>query len=167
MLKSLGKNYLPVSMSFADGYRGAKGDVGYVMRFSLRKAKAFVRGKEAGIHRVVAGLDGDFTVNSAVIFEGGEWIKPGKWRRLKRFYRRSTWATPIILIEYEDRTTEAFECWSREEYSYEEQLSRFFRRGREKLKDARKKLRGTVKIGGHRYLRSEVEQKIKDLKPID
>jgi len=104
-MKSLGKNYMPRSQSFADGFLGPKGDVGFVMEFDLEKAKTI---DTTDVEEIEAGLDGDFEVNSQTIFENGKWVKE------TYFYDHSIWATPIILVKYKNKPMEAFECWKKE-----------------------------------------------------
>ena len=104
-LKSLGKNYIPGSISFAEGFLGPKGDVGFQMIFSLSKAKKIAKElEEKNIEEIEAGLDGDFSVNSCVIFDKKGWYKYDA-------YAISQWATPIILVKFKERPMEAFECW--------------------------------------------------------
>lgn len=112
-IKSLGKNYKPGTQSFADGFLGPKGDVGFSMIFSYEKAKRIVESFGSdNVAKVIAGLDGDFSENSQEIYNGKEWVE----KRDLDFYRNSIWATPIILVEFKDKPQEAFECWGRMDY---------------------------------------------------
>jgi len=101
-MKSLGKNYVPGSMSFSEGFLGPQGDVGFTMKFSMKKAKQIAK-KLGNVVKIRAGLDGDFIENSCTIFDG-EWHDYA-------CYDHSVWATPIIIIGFKNKTSEAFESW--------------------------------------------------------
>lgn len=103
--KSLGFNHNPGSISWLAGWSRPKPDCGYQMVFSLKKAKEIA--KSIGLKNItsiVGGLDGDFTENSQVIYDG-VWKTPD-------FYQTSCWATPIIQVEMKDGV-ETFECWEK------------------------------------------------------
>jgi len=103
-MKSLGTNYIPGSISFAEGFAGPKGDVGFRMEFSMEKAKQIA--KELGennIKEIDAGLDGDWRENSCTIFDG-------TWKEYTA-YKGSIWATPIIIVKFKDKPAETFECF--------------------------------------------------------
>ena len=109
---SLGKNYVPESMSFLEGFLGPKGDVGFEMHFDYDKAKKIARHfKKEDIKEIEAGLDGDFEINSQVIYENN------KWTDEIEFFDYSVWANPIILIKFKNKPTEAFECWKKQKYT--------------------------------------------------
>jgi hypothetical protein len=102
------KNYKPTSMSFAEGFLGPKGDVGFVMRYDNDKATQIINemmGSGRSIVRAEAGLDGDWAVNSSVIFTSEDgFIEPD-------FYDHSIWATPVVVVTFSDGNTEGFESW--------------------------------------------------------
>ena len=112
ILKSLGTDYTPGTESFAEGFMGPKGNVGYTMYFSMSKAKKMAK-TLTHVREITAGLDGDFGENSEVIYEKGEWNK------LSYMYDHSIWATPIIIVKFYDKPkgvkipSEAYECWSK------------------------------------------------------
>ena len=104
------KNYTPGTMSFADGFLGPKGDVGFFMSVDNETAKKIVsnllkNGKK--IKNAQLGLDGDFSVNSTTIYDGEKFYDYNAWKG-------SIWATPILLVNYKDGSNESFECWFRE-----------------------------------------------------
>ena len=104
------KNYTPGTMSFADGFLGPKGDVGFFMSVDNEKARKIVsdllkNGKE--ITSAELGLDGDFSENSTTIYDGKNFYDYDA-------YEGSQWATPILLVKYKDGSNEMFECWFRE-----------------------------------------------------
>ena len=111
-LKSLGKNYLPGRMSWADGFLSGRirsemalEGGGCFMLFDMKKAKQIAKALGLqGIESIRGGLDGDFGENSCTIYDG-------KWHKYDA-YEGSPWATPIILVEFKDKPMEAFECWS-------------------------------------------------------
>ena len=105
---SLGEDYMPKSISYLDGFLGPRGDVGYLMKFSIKKAKEIMkRYKMNEIINIKAGLDGDFKHNHDTIFENGN------WKEKYNFYKRSCWAKPIIIIFFKDGPSETFECWEK------------------------------------------------------
>lgn len=101
-------DYTPGTQTFGEGFSGPKGNVGFTMVFSQKKAKKIAnkhKGKE--IVEIVAGLDGDFSENCCTIYDGLTWRKYDCWDH-------SIWATPIIQVEFKDGTIETFECWEKE-----------------------------------------------------
>lgn len=97
-------------MSFASGFLGPRGDVGFMMNADFEKAKKIVEhllqeGK--AIVEVEMGLDGDWNENSMTIFENGEFTE-------YHMHDSSQWAEPIILVSYEDGSNEAYSAWFRE-----------------------------------------------------
>ena len=108
-MKSI-KNYTPGTMSFADGFLGSKGNVGFFMMVNNEKAKKIVsellkNGKQ--IESAELGLDGDFSENSTTIYNGKNFYDYDA-------YEGSQWAIPILLIKYKNNSNEMFECWFRE-----------------------------------------------------
>lgn len=114
-MKSLGKNYIPGSMGFGEGFTAGlfqtKGNVGYFMEFSDEKAKEIASLLNIeDIEEIVAGLDGDFMENNCVIYKDGKWTPYSAWHG-------SIWAKPIILVKFKNAPMEAFECWEKKEYT--------------------------------------------------
>ena len=111
-MKSI-KNYTPGTVSFAEGFLGPKGNVGFFMNVDNEKAKKIVsdllkNGKEIKIAEL--GLDGDFYENSTIIYNEEKFYDYDA-------YEGSQWATPILLVTYKDDSNEMFECWFRENES--------------------------------------------------
>lgn len=105
------RNYKPGTMSWADGFLGAKGDVGYFMAVDEEKAKEIIlAGLSQGrdITHAVLGLDGDWDCNSTIIYKDGYFFK-------YEGYPGSIWAIPILLIYYSDGQNERYDCWKKEE----------------------------------------------------
>ena len=108
-LKAKAQNYRPGSMSFADGFLGPKGDVGFFMIADMDKAKEIVnellkQGKD--ILDVEMGLDGDWGVNSECIWSNGKFFDYDA-------YNNSCWAAPIIIVNYADGSNEAYDTWKK------------------------------------------------------
>jgi hypothetical protein len=104
------RNYIPSSMSFAEGFMGPKGDIGYSMVIDEKKARKIVRKllkKGKNIQRITAGLDGDWGVNSCVIWENGKFSKYDAWRD-------SIWAEPIMIVDFIDAPSEKYSIWKKE-----------------------------------------------------
>lgn len=107
--KSLGKNYIPGSMGFAEGMMGPKGDVGYIMMFSMKKAKKIVKTLSIKtIDNIDAGLNGDWVENHCIIYDKDGWHDYDAWGG-------SQWATPLIIVNYKNKPSETFECWFKKE----------------------------------------------------
>jgi hypothetical protein len=103
-------NYIPGSMSFADGFMGMRGDVGYTMVYNSEKATAIINNLLKDGRDVVdatVGLDGDFSINSGVIYEAGEWSDYEE-------YNNSRWATPIMIVTFTDGPSECYEVWEKQ-----------------------------------------------------
>ena len=110
-------NYIPGSMSFAAGFLGPLGDVGYTMVYDHNKAVEIIKTLDMNhIDLVTAGLDGDWIENSDVIFKGKTFIEAGDmWDDDKFwFHDNSIWATPIMIVDYDDRPSETYEVWRKE-----------------------------------------------------
>jgi hypothetical protein len=104
------KNYIPDSISFIQGFRGPKGDVGYLMVADYKKAKKIIlnllqQGKN--IKKVEMGLDGDWTCNSCIIFDENGHHK-------YNCYDSSIWAEPIMIVFYKDAPSEKYSVWRQE-----------------------------------------------------
>ena len=107
-IKSFAKNYVPGSMSFSGGFLGPRGNVGFEMRIDEKKAKDIVKeliaeGKK--IHMAELGLDGDFQINSTIIYDG-------KFHKYDA-HPQSIWAKPILIVHFSDHQNEAYECWKK------------------------------------------------------
>ncbi len=109
-LKVKAKNYVPGSMSFAAGFFGPRGDVGYIMVADWEKAKAIIKqliSEGRNIESVEMGLDGDWGENSMTVWENGNFFKYG-------CHDNSIWAEPILIVNYEDAPSETYACWIKE-----------------------------------------------------
>jgi len=104
------KNYIPGSMSFSEGfmsYKCAGISKDKFMEVDENKALEMVKSllKEGRkIYEATLGLDGDWIENSTVIYDG-EFNKYDS-------YHGSLWATPILIISFEDGPSETYECYS-------------------------------------------------------
>lgn len=102
-------DYEPKSMSFAEGFLGPKNPKDYQMIYSHTKALAIVNSKlDEGLKVIKAtcGLDGDFNVNNDVIYDGENFSDYSA-------YNISSWATPILIIEYSDKPSETYQVWDK------------------------------------------------------
>jgi len=105
--KCLGKNFIPGSQSFADGFLGPKGNVGFTMKFSMKKAKKIINSYNKNtINKVTAGLNGDYSENSCTIYDEHGYHNYD-------VYDHTVWAKPIIIIEFNDKPSEAYESWEK------------------------------------------------------
>jgi|SRR6185312_15826554 len=107
-------NYVPGSESFAGGMLIGKARsqmaaaAGHPwMEADYPAAKAIVErllndGRQ--IERAEMGLDGDWRENSTVIWEDGEHSEYDS-------YHGSLWATPMLIVFFEDGPSEAYEVW--------------------------------------------------------
>lgn len=103
------KNYTPGTMSFAEGFLGPIGDVGFFMNVDNEKALKIISNLLKSGRKIKSaelGLDGDFSENSTTIYDGSEFHDYDA-------YEGSQWATPILIVNYEDGSSESFECWYR------------------------------------------------------
>lgn len=104
------KNYCPGSISFADGFMGPRGDVGFFMTADWDKAKSIIEkilSSGRNIEEVEMGLDGDWDCNSMTVWKDGQFTEYD-------CYGTSQWAEPIIIVKYEDAPSEAYPVWKRE-----------------------------------------------------
>lgn len=108
------KNYIPGSMGFAEGFISLNyltKDKGFWMEVAPTKARKIIKKllkKGRKITHAELGLDGDWAENSCGIYDG------------KRFYtydayEGSRWATPILIVNFEDGPSETYECYTRGE----------------------------------------------------
>lgn len=103
-------NYRPGTISFAEGFKGPKGNVGFSMVADYEKAKNIIEkllseGKK--IDYVEMGLDGDWGENSMIIWEDNSFEK-------YNLYDNSIWAEPIIIVNYKDSPSETYSVWSKQ-----------------------------------------------------
>lgn len=101
-------NYIPGSQSFADGFLGPKGNVGYMMYADYGKAKEIIEAllqTDRSIVDATMGLDGDWDCNSTVIWDGEfhEYDSHGS----------SIWAAPIMIVTFKDSPAEMYPVWSK------------------------------------------------------
>lgn len=97
-------NYIPGSISFAAGFFGARGDVGFNMVADYDKAKSIIAdllSQGRNIDNVQMGLDGDWDCNSNTIWENGEYFEYTSWDS-------SQWAEPIIIVNFKDTPSETY-----------------------------------------------------------
>lgn len=109
--KDIKKNYMPDSISFASGFMGPKGDVGFIMKYDHGKALKIIEDLLSSgrkISEATAGLDGDWRENSSTIYEDGQLVKD-----FYEFYQTSCWATPILMVFFEDAPSERHEVWEK------------------------------------------------------
>ena len=107
------KNYIPGSISFAEGYLWglAMPDLGYLMMADWCKAKAIIKKLIAdgrNIEKVEMGLDGDWQENSMTVWEDGQFTAYS-------CFEGSKWAEPIIIVNYKDEPSETYSVWRKEE----------------------------------------------------
>jgi hypothetical protein len=108
-------NYMPKSISFADGFLGAEflgGDQlkKIPMFYDEQKAKNIINDilKLNEIIKVEVGLDGDWEINHDTLFENNEFKNVDFWSK-------SNWATPIMIIYFKNKPSECYEIWKEEE----------------------------------------------------
>lgn len=102
-------NYHPKSITFEEGFLGPKGNVGYSMVADWNKAKSIIEkliSEGRNIIGVYMGLDGDWNENSMIVYENGCFYEYDLWQD-------SIWAEPILIVYYEDGTTEAYSVWNK------------------------------------------------------
>lgn len=104
-------NYIPESISFIEGFLGPKGDKGYTMVADYNKAKKILNKLiDSGRDIITAemGLDGDWAINSCLIYDGEKHYEYTEWGH-------SIWATPIMIINFSDSPSETYEVWKKSE----------------------------------------------------
>ncbi len=121
------QNYTPGSISFAAGFLGPRGNPDApFMLVDSEKANGILTeilssGKDVDYAEL--GLDGDWSENSVIIYEDGEWqetavrdpdLPVGKGGEYDIFHG-SSWATPTLIVYFNDGPSLAFECWKKEE----------------------------------------------------
>ncbi|HDZ04876.1 hypothetical protein LCGC14_0371200 [marine sediment metagenome] len=100
-------NYVPGSISFASGFLGPQGDVGFFMEADFNKAKEIIKAlikNDREINRVEMGLDGDWGINSMVIYEDQKYYEYD-------CYGTSMWAEPIIVVYFDSGFSESYAVW--------------------------------------------------------
>ena len=115
--KPFATDYEPGSISFAEGFLGARTLSGgqmrdYVMVYDHDLAKAIILdllSSREEVFEVEVGLDGDFFENSDILFDGEEFNDfPG-------FYPGSVWAEPTMVVTFQDGTNNAYRVWKKED----------------------------------------------------
>jgi len=109
-MEKIKKNYVPGSMSFAEGFLGPKGNVGFIMKMDRTKAKSIIEQLIKDKRKIVdakIGLDGDWTENSDVFFDGKKFCDT-EW-----VYSESQWAKSILIVTFEDSPSETYEVWKK------------------------------------------------------
>ncbi len=101
-------NYTPKSMSFMDGFFCDGKKKGKTVKMTVDEEKAMqiindIRSSGRNVVRAELGLDGDFSENHTVIFDG-------EFHPYDAYYG-SLWATPILMVYYAHGTNEQYECW--------------------------------------------------------
>jgi len=106
------ENYIPGSISFAEGFMGPRGDVGFTMLLDRKKAKSIVNKllKEGlKIKKATMGLDGDWAENNEILFKDNKFIEEVNFR----MYEYSVWAKPIMVVEFKDIPSRTYEVWKK------------------------------------------------------
>lgn len=97
-------NYIPGSISFSEGFLGPKGDVGFFMVADQEQAHQIIKSLIDQGRKVTdaqMGLDGDWSCNSCTIYEDGVYSDYTE-------YGSSTWATPILIVNFSDGPSETY-----------------------------------------------------------
>ncbi len=105
-------DFYPSSMSFASGFLGPRGDVGYFMVADFEKAKDIIQSLISEGRKVTSaemGLDGDWNVNSETIYEDGSFATE------YTAYSHSQWAPTVLIVNFEHGENEMYPVWKREE----------------------------------------------------
>ena len=111
MARKFKENYIPGSQSFAEGFLGPKGNVGFIMLVDEKKAKKIIEElklEDRGITEATLGLNGDWQENNTVIYKDGEFKKYDA-------YFGSCWAKPILIVEFTDIPSRTYQCWKKGE----------------------------------------------------
>lgn len=98
-------------MGFSAGFLGPRGNAGFSMIFDEEKARKIVSlliDKGMKVSNALVGLDGDWDMNSATLFEDGGFVEDVS------FYDKSIWAKPTLIVNFEDRPSRAYEVWKAE-----------------------------------------------------
>jgi hypothetical protein len=105
------KNYYPGSISFASGFLGPQGDVGFFMVADVTIAHNIIKSLLSEGRRITyadMGLDGDWRENSCTVYESGEYKDYDA-------YGESQWAEPLMIVYFSDSPSETYSVWHREE----------------------------------------------------
>lgn len=136
-MKPFAKNYIPSSMSFSEGFMSTR----FIPKGTRRKILDIKKLNELlktlkNVETVRVGLDGDFDCNSITVMIGK---KIGKLKLEKDEYisslekpfcpsgymcQGSMWASPIALVTYTDKPSEAYKV-----YKYGEESTADFTSG--------------------------------------
>lgn len=104
-------NYYPSSISFASGFLGPQGDVGFFMVADQQQAHDKIKELIKGGRNVTGadmGLDGDWRENHCTVYEDGQYLDYDA-------YGSSQWAEPILIVHFSDGPSETYSVWTREE----------------------------------------------------
>lgn len=99
-------NYIPGSISFSAGFLGPRGNVGFQMVYDHNKAIEIIDQLKSDNRKITSktvGLDGDFQENNSEINDAGELEYD--------FWQKSTWAEPILIVNFEDAPSETYSVW--------------------------------------------------------
>ena len=106
------KNYIPSSMDFVSGFISSKAmgiPDSQFMSVDEEKAVSIIKeqlSQGASIQKAELGLDGDWGENHTEIYDGKNFHKYDS-------YGGSKWATPLLIIYYNDAPSESYECFKR------------------------------------------------------
>jgi len=103
------RNYTPGSMSWAAGFGGPRGNVGYMMNADFGKAKSIIKkliSDGRSIESADMGLDGDWAENSMTVWNGGKFFEYNR-------HGGSCWAEPILIVNYADGNSETYSVWTK------------------------------------------------------
>ena len=102
------KNYIPESMSFAEGFLGCSWrNKDYDMRYNNAKAKKIINkllDEGRNISHADVGLNGDWWENSDTLYSNGKFHKVDFWKN-------SCWAEPILMVYFTDAPSECYEVY--------------------------------------------------------
>jgi hypothetical protein len=101
-------NYVPGSISFADGFMGPPlgSDRNKQMGVDTVRARQIVKSllkDKRSIERAELGLDGDWRENSTTIYDG-KFHKYDSWGG-------SCWAKPTLIVFFNDGPNEMYRCF--------------------------------------------------------
>ena len=103
----LEESFQPESTSFAVGFAGPQGNLGYTMIADKDVAKKLIISTKKRRNKVVSaemGLKGDWGCTSWNFYDGKDFEFDGG-------HDNSIWATPLLKLKYKDGTHQWFECW--------------------------------------------------------
>lgn len=104
-------NYIPGSISFAEGFLGPKFSNGYLMVLDRKKANKIIKSllkEERNIIDATIGLDGDWRENNELIYVDKKFHKDEF-----ECYPCSLWATPKLIVTFTDEPSRTYEIWKK------------------------------------------------------